>query len=56
MCNDKSLAQHPSGRSTYDVGGALDKSELHRPANQMKNELEELHSQKARLVRAVHRL
>jgi hypothetical protein len=56
MCNDKSMGQHPSGRSMYDVGGALDKSELHRPANQMKMELEELHDQKARLVRAVSRL
>lgn len=56
MCNDKSLGQHPSGRSMYDVGGAIDKSELHRPANQMKMELEELHNQKARLVRSVNRL
>jgi len=56
LCNDRSMAQHPSGRSMYDVGGALDKSELHRPANQMKRELEELHNQKARVVRSVSRL
>lgn len=56
LCNDKSYGQHPSGRSMYDVGGALDKSELHRPANQMQLELDELHNQKMRTRRVLSRL
>lgn len=56
MCNDKSFGQHPSGRSMYDVGGALDKSELHRPANQMQLELNDLHDRKARIMRRLSNL
>ena len=56
MCNDRSLGQHPQGQSMYDHDGAVDKSQLHRPANQMQMEIEELHNNKARLVRAISRL
>lgn len=56
MCNDKTFGQHPSGRSMYDTIGALDKSELHRPANQMKMELDELHNQKMRTMRVLSRM
>jgi len=56
MCNDKSYGQHPQGQSVYDYDGAVDKSQLHRPANQMKIELEHLHNTKARLVDALNRM
>ena len=56
MCNDKTFSQHPQGQSVYDHDGAVDKSELHRPANQMHRELEQLHNTKARLVNAIGRL
>lgn len=56
MCNDRSLGQHPQGQSMYDHDGAVDKSELHRPASQMQREIEEIHNTKARLVRAIGRL
>jgi hypothetical protein len=55
LCNDTTYGMHPNTQSMYDVGGAIDKSELHRPANQMHKELQELHDQKARIVRAVNR-
>lgn len=55
MCNDKLFGTHSSTQSVYDVGGAIAKSELHRPANQMKRELDELHNQQSRIVRVLNR-
>ena len=56
MCNDRTMAQHPQSQSMYDHDGAVDKSELHRPSNQMQREINELHDTKSRLVSAIRRL
>jgi len=55
MCNDKIYGTHSNTQPVFDVGGAIAKSELHRPSNQMHRELNELHDQKARIVRVLNK-
>lgn len=55
MCNDKIFGTHSNTQPVYDVGGAISKSELHRPANQMQRELNELHNQQSRIVRVLNK-
>jgi hypothetical protein len=43
MCNDSSIGPRPAGRSMYDIGGGLEKEELHQPASAQLERLERLH-------------
>ena len=41
-CNDKSINPRPAGRSMYDIGGGLEKEELHQPASKQLERLDRL--------------
>ena len=43
LCNDKSSGLRSEGNSLYDIGGALEKEELHQPASEQLKRLDRLH-------------
>ena len=56
-CNDKSINPRPAGRSMYDIGGGLEKEELHQPASKQLERLDRLHgSTKDRIMDRLSRI
>ena len=45
-CNDKSIGMRPAGQSMYDIGGGLEKEELHQPASAQLERLDRLYGTK----------
>lgn len=57
MCNDKTFAPRPAGRSMYDQAGASDREDLFYPPEQAERELTALHlTNKERVLGAIKRL
>ena len=57
MCNDTSIGVRPAGRSMYDIGGGIEKEELHQPASAQLERLDRLHgSTKDRIMSRLSRV
>ena len=57
MCNDESIGPRAPGQSMYDVGGGLEKEDLHQPAASRSADLERIHgTNKDRILSRLSRL